>query len=277
MKKLSMCLSLLLVLSLVIVGAVSCPTPEEAEPVVLRFALALPPGDFLVVAAEEMAARFNERAADYNYSIEVYPGGVLCTFEESLDMVKSGAVEMANFGLEYAAAEDERFLAVGLPFMLKDLEANRKFVELIAASLYDSIFEEKFNQKPLCTTISNFHEYCGNEPIKTLEDWEGLLIQASNPIEAQTVEALGASAVSIPFFDLVPAMEKGVVDGGVGAGPIAIYFLNWYDSFKHVTTESNMFGLYSLVNINLDVFNAMPKDVQEILIEEAWRRSLSFA
>jgi TRAP-type C4-dicarboxylate transport system substrate-binding protein len=287
MKRLSICLSLLLVLTLVIGGAISCtpedkepveegpaeegPAEEEREPVVLKFALATPPGDFLVVKSEEMAARFNERAADYKYSIEIYSGGTLCTFEESLDMVKAGAVEMANFGLEYAAAEDERFLAVGLPFMLDDLEANVRFVELIGDSLYNGIFEEKFNQRPVSRTISNFHEYCGNLPIETLEDWEGLLIQTSNPMEAATVEALGASSVGMPFFDLVPSMEKGVVDGGVGAGPIAIYFLNWYDSFKCITTASNMFGLYSVVNINLDVFNAMPSEVQEILLDEGKR------
>jgi TRAP-type C4-dicarboxylate transport system substrate-binding protein len=87
------------------------------------------------------------------------------------------------------------------------------------------------------------------------------------PVQTQTVEALGGSAVSMPFFDVIPSLEKGVIDGGVNLNAYVISMFNWYDAFKYATV-ANMFGGYLCLDINLDAFNAMPEAVQDILLEE---------
>jgi TRAP-type C4-dicarboxylate transport system substrate-binding protein len=62
-------------------------------------------------------------------------------------------------------------------------------------------------------------------------------------------------------------MEKGVVDGGVGWNAGAIYLMNWYDAIKHITTAP-VSGIFVTVSINLDLFNRMPKDLQDIMVDE---------
>lgn len=267
MKKLSIFLSLLLVLSFTIFGATSC---EEgpSEPVVLRVAMDRPPGSFDTVLLEEWAANFNERAAGSNYSMVVYPASELCTMEESLDMVRTGAVDMAFFDLQYAASRDERFGAMGLPFTLDDPEALSKFSEIIKDSLFNDILEEEFNQVLLAFQGQDFHTYCGNEPIKTLEDWEDLIIQTASTMETETVEALGGAPIAMPFMDVVPSLEKGVIEGGVGWNAAAIYLLNCYDAVNYVTVAP-VSGIFVTVSINKDVFDAMPDDIKEIMIDEA--------
>ena len=267
MKKLSICLSLLLVLSFTIFGAVSC---EEgpSEPVVLRVAMDRPPGSFDTVLLEEWATNFNERAADYNYSMVVYPASELCTMEESLDMVRTGAVDMAFFALEYSSDRDVRFGAMGLPFILDDVEALREFSQIIKDSLFNDITEEEFNQRLLAFQGQDFHHYCGNEPIETLADWEGLIIQTASPMETDCVAALGGSPINMPFMDVVPSLEKAVIEGAVGWNAAAVYLLNCYDAVQYITVAP-VSGIFCTVSINKDVFDAMPGDVQDIMIDEA--------
>ncbi len=106
--------------------------------------------------------------------------------------------------------------------------------------------------------------------MKTLEDWEGLLVWVANPAEAQTVEAFGASPVNLPFFDGYPALQKGTVDAGVGLNPTGVWNFQWYDAIRYITIAST-FGTSGYIDINLDIWNDMPEDIQNILLEEAQR------
>jgi TRAP-type C4-dicarboxylate transport system substrate-binding protein len=259
------------------VGAISCGEEEPTGPVVLRVAMDRPPGSFDTDLLELMASNFNERAAaaGYEYSMVVYPAAELCTMEESLDMVRTGAVDMACFDLQYAASQDARFGAMGLPFTLDAPEALSKFSQIIGPSLFNDALEEDFNQHLVGFTGQDFHTYCGNESIKTLEDWSGKILQTASTMETATVEALGGAPIAMPFMDVVPALEKGTIDGAVGWNVAALYLLNSFESCKYINTAP-VSGIFVTITINKDVFDAMPKEVKEIMADEAenWEASL---
>jgi len=92
----------------------------------------------------------------------------------------------------------------------------------------------------------------------------------ANPAEAQTVEAFGASPVSLPFFDGYPALQKGTVDAGVGLNPTGVWNFKWYDAIRYITV-ANTFGTSGYYDINLDTWNSMSKDIQDILLDECQR------
>jgi len=243
-------------------------TPVQA--VTIKLASGLPPVDPVVTKAQELAERFNKRA-NGSYKIEVYAGGTLATMEEEMEMLRTGAIQMAEFPIEYLSGSDIRFSAVTLPFLINSLEANVEFLKNINESLFSDILATKFNAKPLVAWTTGIHEYCGaKKPVKTLQDWKGLLIWVANPAEAQTVEAFGASPVSLPFFDGYPALQKGTVDAGVGLNPTGVWNFKWYDAIRYITI-ANTFGTSGYYDINLDTWNSMPKDVQEILLDECQR------
>jgi len=246
------------------------PAPTPVEAVTIRLASGLPPVDPVVAEAQKLAERFNKRA-DGKFIIEVYPGGTLCSMQETMEMVKTGAIQMGEFPIEYLSGSDIRFSAITLPFLVDSMEANVAFLKNINESLFSDILATKFNAKPLISITTGIHEYCGAEkPVKTLDDWEGLLVWVANPAEAQTVEAFGASAVSLPFFDGYPALQKGTVDAGVGVNPTGVWNFKWYDAIRYITI-ANTFGTSGYININLDTWNSMPKDIQDILLEECQR------
>ena len=270
MKRLFVCLSVLVVLLLIIGGAISCEE-EEVKPVTLRFAMSLPPDIPQVQLVQEMVNRFNERT-NGEYLIEIYAGESLIPFMEMFDATRTGAVEIGDIPIEYAAAQDPVFAAIGLPFLLDDTEAATKFLNLAGEEIFDKKLEQDFNLKPICTFSMGMHTWCGTKPIHTMEDWEGLLVWVANPVQAATVGEMGASAVSLPFFEGYPGIQKGVVDGGVALLPHAPWEFHWYDAIRHITI-ARMFGTAAYYMINYDVFKELPKDVQEILLEEGKRLS----
>lgn len=250
--------------------ASGCAEQTPAQPVTLKLSSTLPPQDIVVVKAQEMADRFKERTKG-KYIIEVHPGGALASMEETFDMLRTGAIDMAESPIEYQTGSDMRFGAVTLPFLIDSLEANVEFLKLINKSLFNDIIAEKFNAMPLIVMSTGIHDYCGaKKPVKTLEDWEGLLVWVANSAEADTVKALGGGPVSLPFFDGYPAIQKGVVDAGVGVNPTGVWNFQWYEAIRYITV-ANMFATSGYIYINLDVYNKLPKDIQKILLEECQR------
>jgi TRAP-type C4-dicarboxylate transport system substrate-binding protein len=243
---------------------------EEMEPVTLRLATTLPPEDPAVLAVQDMASRFNERA-DGQYIMEVYAGGTLASMEETFPMLSTGAIDIAEASIEYQSGSDVRFGAVTLPFLLNSFDANVKFLELINESLFNDIIAEKFNAMPFIVAACGFHDYFGvDKPIETLEDWEGSLVWVASPTESDTISALGASPVTIPLYDGYPSMEKGVVDSGVALAPLGLAIFGFGEILSHITV-AHMFGTSIYYYINLDTFNSMPSDIQTILLEERQR------
>jgi TRAP-type C4-dicarboxylate transport system substrate-binding protein len=240
------------------------PSPSPKEPVLLRLVVPAPPGDPLTVKDENLAARFNERAGG-EYEIKVYPGETLVKIPEYLDGVRTGAVEMSDVAWGIYTGADPRLGVTEVPFLFDNVRASAAAQEALV-ELYDPIYQEKFNQKCLASLTTGAMELCGKKPVKTLEDWKGLLVGAISPMMSGMIEALGGAPVPVMWTELYTNLEKGVIDATLQSnhGQIALKITDVapYNTTFYGTSGQNAY------NINLDVWNAMPKNIQDILVEE---------
>ena len=69
--------------------------------------------------------------------------------------------------------------------------------------------------------------FCRGE-IKSLDDLKGKKVRVQGTSQADFVAALGGVGVTIPFGEVVPALEKGVTDCGV-TGTMPGYKAKWYE------------------------------------------------
>jgi TRAP-type C4-dicarboxylate transport system substrate-binding protein len=268
MKRLIIILSIVMLISSFTFFGAFYTESQAKESTVLKFATALPPQAPPAVYAKKIVDNFNKRV-EGRYKIEFYPGGSLCTMEESMDMLRSGAIDIVDFPLEYLTGNDQRFAAITLPLIVDDFDAAVSYLDNLNKLLFNDILAEKVNGMPLVTFTTGLQEYFSvKKPVKTLEDWKGLLIWVATAAEGETVKTFGASPVSLPFFDGYPALEKGVVDAGVGANPSAIWDLKYYESIRYITI-AHMFPTSAYFLMNVKSYKAMPSDVQKVLLEEA--------
>ena len=248
-------------------GAAQEGTAEEAveETIELRLVMPTPAGDERTVWNEEMAESFNARAGG-RYVLKVHPGGTLVNVTEYLDAVRTGAVEMFDSALPTYAGQEPRFNAFVLPYLFDSGEAFAA-AEADLVELFSAITEEKFNQKILgFVYVGSFDIFNTKRTIKSPEDLKGMLVGAPDPGIAAILDQLGAATVNVAWPDFYTSLDKGVVDG-IMFMPNAVINNKLTDLCKYYTSINNPQG-HAALSINLDVWNAMPEDIQQILVEE---------
>jgi TRAP-type C4-dicarboxylate transport system substrate-binding protein len=268
MKRLSILLSIVLVISLFSALFASCGEEKPDEPVVLKFASAAT-GPY-IEGEQAFADAFNERCGP-DYTIKYYPAGEMLSFPELLDGVRTGAADMGAITPSANSADEPKLGASELPFLF-----NNQAAEIYALAdlepLINDILEEQFNQKLLCMHNYTAVELISTKPVKTLADWDGLLVQAISPTTAAVIEALGGAAVTgVPYTESYTVLEKGTVEAVITAPAAMVIFL-LTDVAKYMSSSYMVAALHGF-SINLDSWDKLPDDVQDILVEEAKKTS----
>lgn len=234
---------------------------------VLRMAVPWPPMDPVTVQIEAFAEKFNKRA-EGRYVIQIHPGESLMKMGESFDGLRTGATEMAGWPIGVFGSMDRRFATAEIPFLANNAEVDAAIqVELMP--LYSEFMEKKFNMKPVFTFTCLALDIIGDVPIKTAADWKDVLMQSISPQSARFIETMGAAPVAMPFVEGYQALQKKVVSS-VMVSPQFIIMFKLHEVAKYVT-YGYLIPASLMVAVNMDTYKKMPKDIQEIFIEEGLR------
>jgi TRAP-type C4-dicarboxylate transport system substrate-binding protein len=262
MKKLSILIGALLVIPLLCGMFVSCGEAKPAKPVILKFA-SQATGPY-IEREQKLADNFNARCAP-DYTIEYYPSEQMVSFMELLDACRTGAAEMVSLTPNAYSADEPKLGAIEIPFLLNNIHAHVYAVPKFKP-LYADILEKQFNQKLLCLHNYTAVELISTKPIKTMEDWKGLLVHTISPVTSSLVESLGGAAVLRPFPEAYSLLEKKTVEAAVTA-PAAMNVFALPDVAKYVT-KTYMVAVLHGFSINLGAWNSLPGKIQDILQEE---------
>ena len=258
-----------LVISFFLMSIINSGTAiAQKKPIVIRHVIPTPEGDWpQTYRDKEMAKRFNERAKG-EYIIEVHAGGALAKLPEYFDAIRIGAVEMefSNWGM--FTFLDPRLGLLETPFLFNNNPATIEGCKSMLP-LFDQILQEKFNAKGLAMMNTGGLGLFSQKPVKTLEEWRGLLVASVSPITSTMIKDLGGSPVTIVFFEIYEALAKKTVDSAAQSAHGGVVF-NFPDICKNFTA---FFGVPAPAgySINLDVWKKMPPHIQKILKEETDR------
>jgi TRAP-type C4-dicarboxylate transport system substrate-binding protein len=220
-----------------------------------------------------LPARFKERTGG-RYAIEIYWSDSLVPMFEIMDAVREGAAEMGDWPFGPFASQDIRFASAEMPLSYDSYEAIRQAGGLMLPE-YSKIMEEKFNQKGVnCYPIGCLEIGSVNKPIKTVEDMKGLMCQSISPQVAGFLDTFGAAGASISPIEVYQSLEKGIVDSTLQA-------VGKFDESKlwevvPYLTVGFLIPAHAAQSINLDVYNKMPKDVQDILVDEFYQLQMAY-
>ena len=145
--------------------------------------------------------------------VEIYHSSQLGSEAEQLEAVKMGIIQATRGGAFEAVSE--KFVLYTMPFLFKDIKSVRKVTRgPIGANIAKSS-EKNGIYVPATGDAGGLRNITNNtRPIKKPEDMKGLKLRTP-PIESiiKTMEALGASPVSIPYGEVYMALKTGVADG----------------------------------------------------------------
>ena len=184
---------------------------------------------------------------------------------EIMRLVKNGVFDFA-FGLPgYVAAENAIFEGGDLSSVTQDIDTQRKVAEAYFPTLEKS-FAEIYNAKLL--TLYPFPSqtlWCNGE-VNGIADLAGKKIRVYATTLGDFVEGAGGTSVTVPFAEVIPALEKGVVDCGI-TGTMSAYKAKWHQVATHAYTLRVGWGL-AFGAMNMDKWNAMSADQQKVLTDE---------
>ena len=121
--------------------------------------------------------------------------------------------------------------------------------------------------------------YCKGD-IKGVADLKGKKIRVQGTSQADLVTAFGATGVTIAFAEVVPALEKGVVDCGI-TGTMPAYKAKWPEVTNTLFRLPVGFTAGFLV-VNINAWNKLSPDTQKLiqaqateLEERSWKSTIA--
>ena len=182
---------------------------------------------------------------------------------EIMRLVKNGVFDFA-FGLPgYVAAENAVFEGGDLSSVVQDIETERKVANAYFPVL-EKAFAEIYNAKLMMLYPFPSQTLWCNGEVNGLADLKGKKIRVYSTTLGDFVEGVGGTSVTIPFGEVIPALEKGVADCGI-TGTMSAYTAKWYQVATHAYTLRVGWGL-AFGAMNLDKWNALSAE-QQVLLE----------
>ncbi|MEM8658761.1 MAG: TRAP transporter substrate-binding protein DctP, partial [Pseudomonadota bacterium] len=157
------------------------------------------------------------------------------------------------------------FEGADLASLTQDIETERAVAEAYFPTM-EANFAEIYNAKLMMLYPFPSQTLWCNAEVKGIADLEGKKIRVYTTSLGDFVEGVGGTSVTVSFAEVIPALEKGVVDCAI-TGTMSAYAANWQQVATHAYTLRVGWGL-AFGAMNLDKWNAMSAEQQALLETE---------
>ncbi|HXZ02598.1 MAG TPA: TRAP transporter substrate-binding protein [Stellaceae bacterium] len=240
---------------------------QGATPKKLVYAHIVPEPESAAIGFSWMAQEITKRS---NGALEAsFYGGTLLSKElEIMNAVKAGNVAMGD----PAGAAATIFPEMGVflvPYLIRSYDQAYRLFNGKVGDALDRQFQQKYGVKVLCFFDYGFrHFWNSKHPIVEPRDLRGMKIRVQlAKVFADTVNGLGANAVPMPWGEVIPAAQSGVIDGA-DLPIINILALKAYEVSKYASMTYHNYGPTVSV-VNLGVWNGLDKPQQTMLLDIA--------
>lgn len=241
-------------------------TPDDYK-LVLRMSHVFAPDEQLTKSTDAAAKAIFERT---NGAIEIqsYPQGQLPTYKDGLEQVANGAEFISVEDPTYIGDYVPDFKALVGPFLYSEIDQYTDIIESVLVKGMIQQLEDEHRIKVLgLDYVFGFRNMMTNKEIVEPSDLQGMKIRVpGSQIFIDTINAMGATATPMAFSETISAVQQGVVDGlegtvdAMGANGSA-------EVVKNVALTKHFLGVCGIY-INADLFDSIPKEYQDIILEE---------
>ncbi len=252
---------ILLVVLIFTLGAFSGVMAETKWDLHLNY----PAGNFHSQGAQQFADRVKE-ATNGEVNIVLHAGAALgFKGPELLRSVAEGQLVIAEVPTGMVEGDAPTLALTAQPFISSNAFEQRLLYQL-AKPTYAKILK-KFNQFTLYTSVWPFSGIYTQRLIKSAADLKGLKMRVYDGTGLAFGNATGIAARKMPFSEVYPAMKAGLLDSMYTSSVSGVDAKAW-EVLKYFT-PINIVGPVNMINVNLDAWNKLPKDIQAKILDIA--------
>jgi len=251
--------------------ATTAPTNATAKTIKWRIQTAVPAASMYMDIIKSFGANIDAMSGG-RLKTEVLPVGAVVGFFEVMDAVDKGVVEggftWAHF---FSGKRPAAYLFADQPTIngMDQFTYLSWFYEGGGNELYKDFIDNdlKANMVAFINLMSGGQPLGWfKEPINSLADFQKLKYRSPPGLTGELFTNMGISAVALPGGELVPAMQRGVIDAGEWINPGEDIRLGLHQVWKHYYLQGfhQASDLGSII-INKDFWNKLPADLQAII------------
>ncbi|MCF8114134.1 MAG: TRAP transporter substrate-binding protein [Desulfotignum sp.] len=257
MKKLAVILTGLM-FSLILAGTGLAQTKWDLH-------LNYPAGNFHSKGAQRFADAVAE-ATNGELNIVLHAGASLgFKGPELLRAVAEGQLAIAEIPTGMVEGDAPVLALTAQPFISTNAFEQRLLYQL-SKPVYAKHLK-RFNQVTLYTSVWPFSGIYTQRPITSAADLKGLKMRVYDGTGLAFGNATGIAARKMPFSEVYPAMKAGLLDSMYTSSVSGVDAKAW-EVLKYFT-PINIVGPVNMINVNLDAWNKLDKDTQNIVLEIA--------
>lgn len=268
MKKLAMLLFIPLLILTPVIASTGCDDDGiEGEAVLLKLSVPYPSTTLTSVIIQDWCDAVTERT-DGKVTFDIYWAGTLLTSAAALDGVKNRVADMAVTAQVYTPNRVVSVRMSGPGLLTRDYS-------VLAKSMSDYVHQDEViqdcaeeNVRCLSFVIVGPFGLMATKPINNLSECEGVKVRGAGFAEVM-FESMGMENVSIPFSEMIEALQKGTVECIFGSIK-DIKGLGLEGVIDHWIDVGLGWSLGTMILINLDAWNGISEDLQDIMMDTSF-------
>lgn len=208
-----------------------------------------------------------EKGSNGRIEVKIFPASQLGPIPREIEGVQLGTIECVLFPTDFFVGLDPRYGVFSIPSLFRDM---KHASDTIADPALNKPLLDLTESKGLVGVTAFVYspaDYLGKTPIRTLADFKGKKFRINaTPAERERFRLLGATAVPMPLNEVVPALQRGTVDGTQSA--IAVFVNFKFSDIAKVLTETDDTMLVPLAVVSKAWLDKLPPDLQKLVVDE---------
>lgn len=215
------------------------------------------------VHLERVAELVSERT-DGAVVFQLFPQGQLGNQRQMTEGVQLGTIQGTVSPAAFLGGFNPLISILDIPYLLpEDADQAQALREgPFGQALLDSFADR--NVVAIAQWPNGLKNFTSNEPLDDIADFEGQKFRVmDSSILISQFDALGASAIALPFGELYTSLQTGVVDGQ--ENPLDTINRMRFDEVQDYLVVSEHGAMEDIVLFNPDWWNSLPADYQDVI------------
>lgn len=207
------------------------------------------------------------KATDNRLKISVFAAGELpYKAPDVIKAVATSQVQMGDVAIGFASGDVPELNVLSMPFMCTSYEQFGRAIAAIAPTV-DEVVQNKFKVKVAINWTMPPQNFWLNKPVKSFAELRGLKVRTWNPEQVAMIRMLEGSPVSISSAEVIPALERRVIDAAITSA----FSANDWRAYDIVKTGymANLTMGHQVMLINAQELAKLPADLREMLLKKA--------
>ena len=209
-----------------------------------------------------------EKKSNGRIKVDLFPKSQLGAIPRQIEGVRLGTQQGFVAPSDFFSGVDPRYGVFSIPVLFKDKQHAAKVIadpalnkEILALGADQAM------ETASVFTHSTAH-YLAKDPITKLEDFKGKKFRVNaTAAEREKMRLFGASAVPMPLSEVVPALQRGVIDG-TQSGTV-VYVIFKFNRISKALTRTDDTLIISSAVLSPTWLKGLPSDLRNLVVETA--------